>query len=66
MYITGRRALNIPIFFSNKDRMVASEALINSGATESFMDKRAVKWLGVGRIHLGQTKKVHNVDGTLN
>jgi hypothetical protein len=39
MYITRQRALNIPIFFSNKDGMVASEALINSGATENFMDK---------------------------
>jgi hypothetical protein len=22
--------------------------------------------MGIGRIHLGQTKKVHNVNGTLN
>jgi hypothetical protein len=66
MYITRRRALNIPIFFSNKDGTVASKALINSGATENFLDKQAVKWLGVGRIHLGQTKKVHNVDRTQN
>jgi hypothetical protein len=66
MYITRRRALNIPILFTNKDRTVASEALIDSGATENFMDKRAVKWLGIGRICLGQTKKVRNVDGTLN
>jgi hypothetical protein len=66
MYITRRKALNIPIFFTNKDRTVASEALVNSGATENFMDKRALKRLGIGRIHLGQTKKVCNVDGTLN
>jgi hypothetical protein len=66
MYITRRRALNIPILFTNKDGTVASEALINSGATENFMDKRAVKWLSIGRICLGQTKKVCNVDGTLN
>jgi hypothetical protein len=46
--------------------MVASEALIDSGATENFMDKRAVKHLGIGRICLGQAKKVHNVNGTLN
>jgi hypothetical protein len=43
MYITRKRALNIPIFFSNKDGMVASEVLIDSGATENFMDKQAVK-----------------------
>jgi hypothetical protein len=39
MYITRRRALNIPIFFSNKDGMVASKALVDSRATENFMDK---------------------------
>jgi hypothetical protein len=39
MYITRRRALNIPILFTNKDGMVASEALIDSGAMENFMDK---------------------------
>jgi hypothetical protein len=39
MYITRRRALNIPIFFSNKNRTVASEALIDSRASENFMDK---------------------------
>jgi hypothetical protein len=66
MYITRRRALNIPILFTNKDGTVASEALIDSRATENFMDRQAVKQLGIGRIHLGQTKKVHNVDGTLN
>jgi hypothetical protein len=66
MYITRRKALNIPIFFTNKDGTVASEALVDSGATENIMDKQAVKWLGVGRIRLGQTKKVRNVDGTLN
>jgi predicted aspartyl protease len=66
MYITRRKALNIPIFFTNKDGMVASKALVDSGATENFMDKRAVKRLGVGRIRLGQTKKVRNVDGTMN
>jgi hypothetical protein len=43
MYITRRRALNIPIFFTNKDGTVASEALVDSRATENFMDKRAVK-----------------------
>jgi hypothetical protein len=66
MYITRRRALNIPIFFLNKDGTVASKALIDSEATENFMDKQAVKWLGIRRICLGQIKKVHNVDGTLN
>jgi hypothetical protein len=66
MYITRRRALNIPTLFSNKDRMVASKAPINSRATENFMDKRAVKWLGVGRICLAQTRRVHNVNRTQN
>jgi hypothetical protein len=66
MYITRRKALNIPIFFTNKDGTVASEALIDSGATENFMDKRVLRRLGVGRICLGQSKKVQNIDGTLN
>jgi hypothetical protein len=43
LYITRRKALNIPILFSNNDGMVASEALVDSGATENFLDRRAVK-----------------------
>jgi hypothetical protein len=66
MYITRRRALNIPILFSNKDRTVASKALVDSRATENFMDKQAVKRLGVGRICLAQSKRVHNINDTQN
>jgi hypothetical protein len=40
--------------------------LVDSGATENFLDKRAVWWMGVGRIHLGQSKKIQNMDGMHN
>ena len=58
LYMPRKRALNIPISFKNKDRMVADEALIDSGATENFMDRRAVCQLGVGRICMAYPKKV--------
>ena len=41
-------------------------ALLDSGATENFIDKRTVKTLGLGTRLLSHPLNIHNVDGTLN
>jgi hypothetical protein len=38
LYISYKKALNIPILFSNRREMVAARALVDSGATENFLD----------------------------
>ena len=41
-------------------------ALLDSGATENFIDKRTVATLGLGTRTLIQPLSIHNVDGTMN
>ena len=41
-------------------------ALLDSGATENFIDKRMVKTLGLGTRLLSSPLDIHNVDRTLN
>ena len=48
-------------------RSVAEEtALLDSGASENFLDKKVWKSLGIGRVRLERPIPVHNVDGTEN
>jgi len=41
-------------------------ALIDSGATDNFIDYRTVAWLQLGTQRIPQPRKVINVDGTEN
>jgi hypothetical protein len=41
-------------------------ALIDSGATDNFIDENTWKRLGIGRKELSRPVTVHNVDGTEN
>ena len=42
------------------------QALLNSGATENFIDQRAITLLGLGTQKLKVPRMVLNVDGTVN
>ena len=46
--------------------MTSIEALLDSGATHNFIDKRAVEKLTLRTKVLPQKLQVNNVDGTLN
>ena len=41
-------------------------ALVDSGATENFMNLTYAKWLKLPIQHMRQTRKLYNVDGTEN
>jgi hypothetical protein len=46
--------------------MAKEQALLNSGATENFMDKRMVKRLGIGKRAMKVPRRMFNIDGTKN
>jgi hypothetical protein len=66
MYTSTVNALKISITFQNQYVTVTGQALIDSGATEDFINyQTAVQW----RLHtkdLWRPQKVYNIDGTEN
>ena len=48
MYIGYANTLNLPISFANVCQKVADVALVDSGATENFLDRQTVKRWGLG------------------
>jgi hypothetical protein len=66
MYLTTRNSINVPICFESSRGTAEKKALINSGATENFIDWRLAKALKVQTMLLPQPQKVYNVDGMEN
>ena len=46
--------------------MAEETALIDSGATDNFIDENTWAKLGIGKMELSKPITVHNVDGTEN
>ena len=46
--------------------MVEQTVLLDSGATENFVDEQTWKTLGIGRHTLPTPIKIRNIDGTEN
>jgi hypothetical protein len=66
MYTSTVNALKISITFQHQCATVAGRALIDSGATENFIDYHmAVQWR-LNTKELWHPWKVYNVDGTEN
>jgi hypothetical protein len=66
MYTSTVNVLKISITFRHQYVTVVGKALIDSGATENFIDYRmAVQWR-VKTKELQRPRKVYNVDGTEN
>jgi hypothetical protein len=49
MYISETSAINVPFTFTCARGTADEVALIDSGATENFMDERMVECLSIGR-----------------
>lgn len=66
MYIRRIKTLNLPFYLQTVQGQTDEVALLDSGATENFIDEEAWRRLKLGRYQLPTPLMVHNVDGTEN
>jgi hypothetical protein len=66
MYIRKLSTLNMNVSFRTSQSKADESALIDSGATDNFIDEDTWKRLGIGHKELARPVTVHNVDGTEN
>jgi hypothetical protein len=66
MYITKHKAFEIPIEFTMYHTKAEIIALVNSSATDNFIDFRTVTKLQLGTKKLPRERQLFNVDGTHN
>ena len=66
MYISEKSSINVPFSFVCVRGVAEENALLDSGATENFMDQRMVERLGIGLRPMKEPRRVFNVDGTEN
>ena len=59
-----RTALNIEMVITTTQK--TEKALIDSGATENFLDPRTVERFRIPMRKLSQPRIIYNIDGTLN
>jgi hypothetical protein len=61
-----QNSINVPICFESSCRTAKKKALVDSRATENFIDWRLAKALKVQTMLLPRPRKVYNVDGMEN
>jgi Reverse transcriptase (RNA-dependent DNA polymerase) len=66
MYISRRKALQLPLDVVTYQGRQEDIALVDSGATNNFIDARTVKKLNLGTQKVPQPIELYNVDGTHN
>ena len=65
MYVSEKRnCINVSFTFDNAK--VAKQALLDSGATDNFIDQRTVKRLSIPIRRLERPRILYNVDKTEN
>ena len=66
MYISKKLSINILFSFVCMWGVAEENALLDSGATENFMDQRMVERLGIGLRPMKELQRVFNIDETEN
>jgi hypothetical protein len=65
-HIVKNNTLDIPFIFMSVKKSAAYEALLDSGATENFIDPWMVEKLEIGKVPMINPRMVFNVNGTEN
>ena len=66
MYIRRLKAIYVNFDFLTVRQVAEEQALLDSGASENFIDKETWKTLGIGAFVLPKPVTIYNVDGTEN
>jgi predicted aspartyl protease len=66
VYVSHKKSLNIQVDFEHAQGMATASALIDSGATENFVDIRTAERWNMPRKTLPKPRQIVNVDGTEN
>jgi hypothetical protein len=64
--MSARKSMTIRSFIHSSRKRAEAIALVDSGATENFMNLNYARWLGLSIKRLDHPRQVYNVDGTLN
>jgi hypothetical protein len=66
MYIKSVKSMKINFTFKTMLTVAEKEALLDSGASENFIDTEVWRELRIGRFRLARSIPVHNMDGMIN
>jgi hypothetical protein len=56
--------MTVRFYTHSSQKRAEAVALVNSGATENFMNLGYAQWLGLAIYKLDKPRKLFNVDGT--
>jgi len=66
MYISARKSMTVRFYTHSIAKRAEGVALVDSGATENFMNLTYAKWLKLPIKNLEKPRKLFNVDSSLN
>ena len=66
MFISNRKSMTLRVFIHSKSRRAEAVALLDSGATENFININYAKKLGIPIQRLTNERRLFNIDGTPN
>src|SRR5258708_31820684 len=66
IYVSRNHAIKTPVTVQTSQERVMKRALLDSGATESFIHPRLATELALATYPLDKPRQVRNVDGTSN
>ena len=66
VYVSHKNPLNIKVNFEHTHRMATTSALVDSGATENFINIHIAECWGMPRKTLFKPRPIVNIDGIEN